>query len=178
MAKRVLLFGGTFDPVHYGHLIVARSVAERGGYDGVTLVPAAQPPHKSAATASPQQRLDMLELAVDGDDGFDICRDELLRAGPSYTLDTLEAMTARLGPDVELHWVVGADMLADLPTWHRVENVMALATIVVAARPPWDGRMGAIFSALASTLGPDAAENLKRNVLKTPLIEISSTQGK
>lgn len=176
MARRVLLFGGTFDPVHHGHLITARSVAEQGGYEKVTLVPAAQGPHKAAAAASAQQRLDMLKLAVEGDDGFDICRDELLRAGPSYTLDTLEAIRRRLGSDVELHWVVGADMLAELPTWHRVGEVMSLATIIVAARPPWDSRMADILDGLSSSLGSDSVEQLRRAVVRTPLIDISSTR--
>ena len=175
MARQVVLFGGTFDPVHFGHLIVARSIAEACGFERITLVPAAAPPHKSAASASPTDRLAMLRLATEGEGLFDICEDELSREGTSYTFDTLTALRARHGEAAELHWIVGADMLEDLPNWYRADDVIALARIVVACRAPWHERVGAIVSGLADRFGTAGGERLGQAIVETPLIDISST---
>ena len=174
MAKGIVLFGGSFDPVHFGHLIAARAVAEQCGFARITLVPAAQAPHKGRMSASPADRLAMLRLAVEGDELFDICQAELRRPGTSYTFDTLAALRASHGEGVPLHWVIGADMLADLPHWHRAGEVLDLAQIVVAWRSPWHERMGQILKDLSASLGVEAAERLGRSVVKTPLIDISS----
>lgn len=175
MEKSMLFFGGTFDPVHNGHMIVARHVAEQGGYDRVTLIPAATPPHKDPAEAPPEDRLAMLHAAVAGDPLFAVDEIELSRPGPSYTYDTLVALRRRLGDGVALHWMIGADMLTCLPSWHRVEEVLDLARLVVAVRPPWDARMDAIFADLEPDLGREAVARLRESVVQTPLIEISSS---
>jgi len=175
MADRVLLFGGTFDPVHLGHLVTARAVAEAHGFERVELVPAASPPHKAAARAAGEQRLEMLRRAVEGDDLFDLCTLELFRQGPSYTYDTLVDLRNQYGPAAELHWVIGADMLASLDTWHRATKVLDLARIVVAARPPWDQRMDAVYARLADRLDPRHVECIRRLAVSTPLLDISST---
>ena len=114
MRRVLVLFGGSFDPVHHGHLIVARAVAELRGFNRITLVPAAQSPHKRDAHASAEHRLAMLRLAVEDDELFDICDSEVKRSPPSYSIDTVEALRSQHGGDVELHWVIGADMLIDL----------------------------------------------------------------
>jgi nicotinate-nucleotide adenylyltransferase len=175
MEKRILLFGGTFDPVHHGHLIVARAIAEAGRFEKVTLVPTSQPPHKGGPIASARHRLRMLQLATEGSEMFDICDAEIGRAGPSYTLDTLKQLRAEHGPAVRLHWVIGADMLEDLPSWHRISEVLELAQMVVAARHPWQDRLDKIFAHLNGQLGPIHVNNLRKMVLQTPMIEISST---
>lgn len=175
MTKQIVLFGGTFDPVHFGHLIVARHIAETCGFDRITLVPAAAPPHKSAASAGPEDRLAMLQAAIKGERLFDICEDEMSRKGTSYTFDTLTALRARHGEEADLRWIVGADMLADLPNWYRADDVIAMARIVVACRSPWHERMGTIVSGLADRLGSAAAERLGQAIVPTPLIDISST---
>ena len=175
MARELVLFGGTFDPVHFGHLIVARSVAEQCGFERVTLVPTAKAPHKRDVSASAADRLAMLRLAIEGDDLFDVSEAELRRPGASYTFDTLTALRSQHGDSVQLHWLIGADMLADLPSWHRATEVIALARIVVACRPPWNDRMGEILSELGAKFGPESADGLARGVVQTPLIDISSS---
>jgi len=170
------LFGGTFDPVHHGHLIVARSVAEQLGVDRITLIPAASPPHKPGPSASGEDRLAMLELAIEGEGVFDVCDIELSRSGPSYTLDTLCQLRRRHGGEAALHWVIGADMLADLPTWYRATEVLEAARIVIAARPPWHRKLEEIFAGLAGSLPPEQVERLRASVVQTPLVDISSTE--
>jgi nicotinate-nucleotide adenylyltransferase len=175
MPDRMVLFGGAFDPVHHGHLIVARAVAEHCGYDRITLVPSAGPPHKDPARAPPADRLAMLRLAVEGEELFDICDIELRRGGTSYTFDTLTALRERLGPAGEVHLVIGADMLADLPNWHRSQELVELARIVVVPRRPWQQRMNELLAALRRCFRPEAVERLAESLVPTPLIDISST---
>jgi len=174
MTDRMVLYGGTFDPVHYGHLITARAVAEERGYDKVVLLPAASPPHKAPASAGGAERLQMLRLAVADDPMFDVCDMELRRTGKSYTFDTLDALSKSSGGG-EIHWIIGADMLADLPNWHRASEVVDLATIVVALRPPWHERIGQALDDLSARMGPEQAEKIASGVVTTPLIDISST---
>ena len=92
MAKRIVLFGGSFDPVHHGHLIVARAIAERQGFKRITFVPTGAPPHKPPPVAPGELRLEMLRAAVAGNPLFDVCDLEVRRAGPTYTIDTLEEL--------------------------------------------------------------------------------------
>ena len=169
-------FGGTFDPVHFGHLITARAVAEQLCFERITLVPAATPPHKDDARATAEHRLAMLQLAVKDDPLFDICRLELSRAGPSYTFDTLTALRAQYGPEAELNWVIGADMLEDLGAWHRAEELLALARVIVAYRPPWQERIPQLLDGLKDSLPSECIEALKGNLVATPLIDVSSCQ--
>ena len=171
-----MLFGGTFDPVHHGHVIVARAVAEQGGYQRVILVPAARPPHKRQPEAPAADRLAMLELAVEGESLFDICRLELERPGPSYTYDTLCRLREQHGRKTELHLLIGADMLEEFPTWHRAQEVLETTELVVAARPGWEGRLAPVLEGLGRKLGKEKAEKTRRSILSTPLIDISSTE--
>ena len=175
MARELILFGGSFDPVHHGHLIVARALAEARGFARVTLVPAAQAPHKTRQATGAAHRLAMLRLAVAADALFEISEVEFHRPGPSYTVQTLRTLRAEHGPRAGLHWVIGADMLEDLASWREVGLVLTLAELVIAARPPWDRRMGEILEGLAGTLGADGLAKLRGAVVATPLIDISST---
>jgi len=176
MDRQMVLFGGTFDPVHHGHLIVARALAERCGFERVSFVPAGRPPHKRPDCAAAEHRLQMLRLAIAGEKIFDVCDIELSRSGPSYTVDTLVELRRRCGRDAALHWVIGADMLEDLPNWRDAEGVLGMARIVVAARPPWNRRMDRILAGLRDRLGAEHAQRLGRAVVQTPLIDISSSQ--
>jgi len=173
MPGQFVLFGGSYDPVHHGHLIVARAIAEQLGQK-VTFVPAASPPHKTATTAA-EHRLAMLKLAVEGDELLDVSDIELRRQGPSYTYDTLMEFKNRYGPDVALCWIIGADMLEDFHIWHRAADVLDLARIVVAVRPPWERRLDEILDGLARRLPQDKVSQLGQDVVRTPLIDISST---
>ncbi|RPI61841.1 MAG: nicotinate (nicotinamide) nucleotide adenylyltransferase [Planctomycetaceae bacterium] len=173
MTQELLLFGGTFDPVHNGHLIIARAVAELRGFDRVLLIPTAQPPHKNGTQAPAGQRLEMLRLAVAGESLFDVCDVEIARGGASYTLHTLQELQ-RQYPAAGLHWIIGADMLEDLPLWHKVEEVLDIAQMVVAVRPPWNERVDQILQSLSGRLSREHLEALSRSVVNTPLIDISS----
>lgn len=176
MADKILLFGGSFDPVHHGHLVAARCVAEAGGFRQVLLIPAGTPPHKRPAVASARQRLDMLRLAVAGEPIFDVSDLEANRQGPSYTLDTLLALRQQLGQQVELHWLIGADMLADLHLWRHAQEILQLARIAVAPRPPWDRKLPEVFEGMGSHFSHEQIAQIQNSVYPVPLLDISSTQ--
>jgi nicotinate-nucleotide adenylyltransferase len=128
------LFGGTFDPPHIGHRIVAQDVLAALRLDRIVFIPAARPPHKRRPDmAPPALRLTMLRAAIAADDRFDSDDLELHRTGPSYTVDTLAAYRERI-PDAALHLVVGADQFAELDTWHDTARVRTLATLCVMTR--------------------------------------------
>jgi nicotinate-nucleotide adenylyltransferase len=129
------LFGGSFDPVHHGHLIVGRVAAEALGLTQLRFVPAREQPFKQGRHgATAEQRAAMLDLAVNGEPGLAVERAELERPSPSYTVDTLRALRAR-DPGVELTLLLGADAAAELPAWRSAAELPALARIVVFARP-------------------------------------------
>lgn len=131
---RTGVFGGTFDPVHLGHLILAEQCRDQARLDQVLFVPAAQPPHKPQPQAPFAARVEMLQLALSGNPAFQIDEIEADRAGPSYTADTLDIMHQRR-PDAELFLIVGADSLRDLPSWYQPERILAHATLLVVGRP-------------------------------------------
>ena len=176
MPQPLVLFGGTFDPVHHGHLIVARAVAEQCGLPRVTFVPAGTPPHKAPAEAAPEHRLAMLQLATAGEPMLDVRDIELRRPGPSYTFDTLTALQREAGPEARLRLLVGADMLADLPHWHRAADVVKLADLLVVLRPPWPQGLDEVFADLRRAFGKDTGDRLRQSVVRAPLIDISSTE--
>lgn len=132
---RVGVFGGTFDPVHLAHLIVAEQCREQAKLARVLFVPSARPPHKlDRETTLFAQRVEMLALAIAGHAAFAIEEMESDRPGPSFTVDTLRQLRAR-APDDELFLLLGADALADLPLWHAPQEITALAGLLVVARP-------------------------------------------
>lgn len=131
------LFGGTFDPVHRGHLETARAAYTLGALDRLLLIPAATPPHRQAPQASAAQRLEMLALASRDDDRLHIDERELHRAGPSYTFDTLTELGAE-NPDTALVLVLGQDAANGLPQWHRAEALSSLCHLLVMRRPDPD----------------------------------------
>lgn len=134
---RVGVLGGTFDPVHLAHLVLAEQARSRLALDLVLFIPAGQPWRKGQrVVTAADHRLAMLRLAVDGEDGFGISDSELRRDGPTYTADTLEALAGERLDD-EFFFIVGADALADMAHWHEPERIVRHAALAVAAR---DGR--------------------------------------
>lgn len=134
MATLRIFYGGTFDPVHEGHLAIARAAHAMLG-EPVHVMPAADPPHRPPPGASADDRVAMLELALVGEAGLLLDLRELRREGPSYSVDTLQALRAEFGADAPLALLVGADSFLGLPTWHRWQELFGLAHFVVAGRP-------------------------------------------
>jgi nicotinate-nucleotide adenylyltransferase len=168
---RIGIFGGTFDPVHYGHLIVAEQAREQAGLDQLWFVPSARPPHKSDWTISPfDRRAEMLTLAIAGqEDKFRVEPIEKDRPGPSYTAATLDELNAR-HPGTDWFLLLGADSVKDLPTWYEPLRIIDRATILVAARPGH-----AVWTAgdLANALGTDP-KRVRLQVVDVPEIDIAS----
>ena len=129
------LYGGSFDPVHCAHLELGRAVLRQLDVDKVLFIPAARSPLKSeSAVASDSDRIQMLRIATSEEPRFEVHLCEIERGGPSYTVETLEAI-AREYPNVQLHWIIGADQMELLPRWHRIEDIVARVQFIVFARP-------------------------------------------
>ena len=134
--KPMGIFGGTFDPIHYGHLRSAFEMLQALEFDEVRFIPCGDPPHRGVTFADAKQRMRLVELAVEGQDGFRADDRELQRSGPSWTIDTLSELREEF-PDRSLGLIVGMDAFLGLPSWHRWEEILSLAHIVVAHRPGW-----------------------------------------
>lgn len=136
LAAPIGIFGGTFDPVHFGHLRSALELFEQLALQRLHLVPSAVPPHRDAPHATPEQRLAMLQLAVKGQPGFFVDEREIERSGPSYMVDTLDSLRAEVG-QTPLCLILGVDAFLGIPDWHHWRRLLDLAHIVVAHRPGW-----------------------------------------
>ena len=168
------LLGGSFDPVHNGHLVLARDLRERLGLDRMVLIPAAQSPfqRERGHGASAARRLAMARLAARGEAGLEVSDQEMRRPGPSYTVDTVRFFRA-VHPGARLVWMVGADNLAGLPRWREAEALLGLCEIWVVARGGIDTT--AARRALAG-LPPLFRRALRGRLLETRRMEISSTE--
>jgi nicotinate-nucleotide adenylyltransferase len=130
------ILGGTFDPVHNGHLIIAEVARERLNFNEVLFIPAGQPWLKvERSITPPQHRLQMLRLALDDRPYFRISEMEIERPGPTYTIDTINALKERLNAEDELFFILGQDTLMQLPQWHEAQNLIRLCYLVAAPRP-------------------------------------------
>lgn len=137
MPNLVAMLGGTFDPVHHGHLRTAVELRDRLGCDQLRLIPCYRPPHREAPSIAAEQRLAMVELAIAGEPGLRVDDRELKRDQPSYSIDTLASLRRELGPECGLVMVIGTDALLGLQRWHRWQELLQLAHIVVVRRPGW-----------------------------------------
>lgn len=133
MAEKIGILGGTFDPVHFGHLRPAFDVAEQLGLDEVRLIPCAVPPHREQPVATAQQRVTMLQLAIKNEERFVVDDQELHREGPSYTVDTLKSLREEY-PQSQLFLLLGTDAFLAIQTWHEWQEILDLAHIVMMQR--------------------------------------------
>ena len=133
--KLIGILGGTFDPIHYGHLRMAQELLQALNLDEVRFIPAATPPHRDQPATSASHRAEMLRLAIAGNPQFSLDDRELQRNGPSYTVDTLLSLREELGKSVSLSLLLGSDAFLGLTSWHRWDELLSLAHIVVALRP-------------------------------------------
>ena len=131
------IFGGTFDPVHFGHLRPALEVQQALGLNQVRFIPAGQPPHRETPYASTPQRLSMLRIAIDDQPGFVVDERELRREGPSYMVDTLASLREEVG-QTPLCLILGYDAFLGLPGWHQWNSLIELAHLVITHRPGWN----------------------------------------
>jgi nicotinate-nucleotide adenylyltransferase len=169
---RIGIFGGTFDPIHMGHLILAEQCRQQAGLDQVWFMPAAHPPHKAGVGLTRfEQRCDMIELATAGHPAFRLERLEQDLPAPSFTAKTLAAIH-RLHPGNELFLLMGSDGLPDLPGWYEPRQVIEQAGLIVVPRP---GVMLWTAERLALALGVDAAA-IRLRFVACPLIEIASRE--
>ncbi len=132
---KICLFGGTFDPPHIGHLLIAQTVCEAEGFDKVVFIPANRSPNKKVATLQ-KDRVDMLELAVEGNPNFEISDLEIRRGGVSYTIDTLRAFKDELvDENDEISYLIGSDSLLDFKNWKEPKEIIERSNVIVAIRP-------------------------------------------
>lgn len=168
--KRVGIFGGTFDPIHIGHLIVAETIMDEFHLDKVVFIPAAVPPHKLDKQISPaKHRYMMTMLATCSNPRFQVSDMEMHRQGPSYSRDTLAQLLEEHGRDTEFYFIVGADSVENLHTWNRIDELLTMCHFIGASRPGCMPDMEKI----AQRFGPLAE---KIHCLETPELEISSTE--
>jgi nicotinate-nucleotide adenylyltransferase len=169
---RIGIFGGSFDPVHFGHLLLAECCREQGMLDTVWFLPAAVPPHKQQRELSPAQiRIEMLELAIGGNPAFSVCRYETDRGGVNYTAETLTHFREQ-DPASEFFFLLGADMLHDLPHWRQPERICNLALPMAVRRsgePPLD------FSLLSGIASPERIDAMRRHEVVMPEMGIRSS---
>ncbi|MCC7293540.1 MAG: nicotinate (nicotinamide) nucleotide adenylyltransferase [Phycisphaerales bacterium] len=172
MPEKIALYGGSFNPIHHGHLIVARHIAEELQLDRLIFLPSAQPPHKpTGALAAAEHRCAMVKLAIEGEHAFQFS-DHDLRDGPTYTIDTVAHFRQALGMDIILYWIIGSDSLVELTTWYRVRALVDSCRIVTAARPGWEQ---IDWNLLRSRLSEEQIAVLQSGVMDTPLMDISAT---
>jgi len=170
---RIGIFGGSFDPVHIGHLWIAESALEKLQLDEVRWIPAATSPLKQHGPVAPDQdRLQMVRLAVSGSSKHVVDDREIVRGDVSYTVDTLDQIRSE-NPDADIFLIIGSDSLASFGKWHDPERLLTLASLAVVQRggePPVD------FSVLDGLASPAIVEACRESVVDMPVIELSSTE--
>ena len=169
--KRIGISGGTFDPIHYGHLVIAEEIRETMGLEKVIFIPSGNPPHKKNIKVTQAiHRYNMVKLAIDSNPYFEVSTIEIEREGYSYTIDTLKQLKQIYGQDTTLFFMTGADVIPELVTWRSFENLFTLCEFVAVLRPGFERE---------SLL--EKIEYYKNNykaiihIVDAPLIGISST---
>ena len=165
---RIGIFGGSFDPIHTGHLILAEQCREQAELDQVLFIPSAQAPHKEkGATGTDRQRTEMIDLAIGGHPAFLRSSIEIERGGVSYTVDTLEQLREQQ-PEDQLFLMMGGDSLNNFSTWKDPERILTMATPLVMARP---GEGDVDFDLLSPYVNKDRLAEIKSLAITAPLIE-------
>ena len=168
---RIGVMGGTFDPIHLGHLVTAVAVRHRFGLHQVVFVPTGRPPHKKGEdVSSAEHRYVMTFLAVVSNPEFSVSRVEIDRPGYSYTFDTMLTLHEVYGPNCELYFITGADVMRDIHTWHRAEELLTLCHFIAASRPGYT-----LSDYIAQTDMERFRGNGRIQLLEVPAMAISST---
>lgn len=171
--RKTALFGGTFDPIHIGHTTVAAAAAEHIGADKVVFIPAKRSPLKrSSPKAGDADRLAMISLAIADNKEFDLSDYELRKPQPSYTLETVRHFQAEYGSEVSIYWLAGADSIDELSRWYGIADLIDECNLCVMFRA---GYARPDFTKFEDAWGAGRVEKLRRNVIPTPLVDVSST---
>jgi len=173
-AKKIILFGGTFDPIHLGHISVTSCAAEHINSEKVIFIPAKQSPLKSfSPAASDEDRIKMIHLVISEKEQFEVSDHELTKTGPSYTIETIRHFKTEYGADTEVYWLIGADSLEELPGWYKIDELIDECNLCVMYR---GGYPKPDFGRFESLWDKARIEKLQQNIIQTPLININSTE--
>lgn len=173
VARRIGIMGGTFDPIHYGHLVVAEEVRTRLDLTEMLFIPTGDPPHKPGRSITPaHHRAAMTQLAIASNSFFALSNVEIERSGPSYSTDTLRILRDRLGTQVGLYFVIGWDSLEEIHHWHEPQGLLSLLTALVVVRRPGYEEEPEYKAALEQRL-PGISQRLL--VIPAPQLDISAT---
>lgn len=170
--SRIGIMGGTFNPIHIGHLIAANDVREKFGLDKVLFIPSGTPPHKPGSEViDPEHRFEMVRLAVASNAGFEASRMEIDRAGYTYTINTLIELREKYDEDTSFYFIIGADVIAELKTWREFERVFKLCEFFAVLRP---GYTESSFMDEIRRLNEECGARI--HPVQSRLIDISSTE--
>jgi len=173
VTRRIVLFGGTFDPIHIGHTTVASDAAKKVNAEKLIFVPAKRSPLKGfSPRASDHHRLEMIALAIADEENFQVSDFEITKPAPSYTLETVKAFQFEYGRQASIYWLIGADTVDDLVHWYKIDELIDTCNLVTMYRA---GCEPPDFTKFQEIWGRERVEKLQRNILKTPLVDISST---
>lgn len=172
--KEIGVFGGTFNPIHWGHLLIAEFAREHFQLDKVLFITCARPPHRKDVDLDAEERFEMVQAAVAGNDKFEASRIELDRPGPSYMIDTLQEVQKLYGLDTRINLIVGGDNIAQLKLWHKANEIFKTCRILVAPRVE-------SYSHLLEDLSDGGAGKkivapAEIELIRCPLVQISSSQ--
>jgi nicotinate-nucleotide adenylyltransferase len=170
-ARRIGIMGGTFNPIHNGHLIIAEDIREKTGLDKVLFIPSGQPPHKPGyEVADAEHRFEMVRRAVCSNRHFEASRIEIDRDGPTYTINTLQELRESYGEETAIYFIIGADVVYELDTWREYETVFRLCDFIAVMRPGFDESE---FSGMIRRLS--AEKGARIHPVPSCLVDISST---
>ena len=164
--RKIGVMGGTFDPIHLGHLMIAEAVWNEYRLDKILFIPSANPPHKDNVLTSAKHRFNMTLLATCSNPHFEVSSIEMERTGPSYTVDTIKELRRLYGESTELYFIIGADSIKELPTWHNIDELLTLCHFVATRRPGYAPDL---------TVIEQRYKDADIHILETPELEISST---
>lgn len=172
--RRIVLFGGTFDPIHLGHTTVAADAAKHIGAEKLVFIPAKRSPLKGfLPKANDDDRLEMITLATADEKSFQVSDFELQKPAPSYTLETVRKFQQEYGDEASIYWLIGADGIDDLAYWHMIVELVDacnLTTMYRAGCEPPD------FTKFEAIWGRRRVDKLQQNIVQTPLVDVSSTE--
>ena len=164
--KKIGIMGGTFDPIHVGHLMIAEAVWDEYKLEKVLFIPSANPPHKHDVMTSARHRFNMTLLATCSNPHFEVSSIEMDRTGPSYTIDTIKALKKIYGDDTDFYFIIGADCIHELPSWHKIDELLKICKFIATKRPTYKLDLSIIAKEFS---------DYNIQLLETPELEISST---